>query len=109
MTGHNLLITLLGVAFLRSAAIDLSRAVNIQNESGEKLEVYWLRPGSGEAVKFRDIDNGAKIAINSFVNHTFMLREGPTSSACDNDDDDCHVNYIRVTEDEKQSKYRVRS
>jgi hypothetical protein len=105
MTGFNLLITLLGVSFLRSAAINLSRAVDIQNESGEKLEMYWLRPDSGEAVKFRDIDNGAKLVINSFVNHTFMLREGPVSHACDGEEENCHVNYITVTEEEKQSKW----
>jgi hypothetical protein len=104
MTGRNLLLTLLGVYFLRSAAVDLSRAVDILNESGEKLEVYWLRPGSGEAVRYTDLENGAKIEINSFINHTFMLREGPTSDACDSKGEDCHVNYITVTEDRQQSK-----
>lgn len=105
MTGRNLLLTLLGVYFLRSAAIDLSRAVDIQNESGEGLEVYWLQPGSGEAVRYTDLENGAKIHFNSFINHTFMLRErGPTSDACNSDNEDCHVNYITVTEDRHQSK-----
>ena len=105
MTGRNLLLALLGVCFLRSAAVDLRRAVDIQNESGERLEVYWLRPGSGEAVRYTDLANGAKIHFDSFINHTFMLREGTTSQPCDSNDEDCHVNYITVTEDRHQSKY----
>ena len=110
MTGRILLLTLLGVIFLQSEAVDLRRAVDIQNESGERLELYWLRPGSGEAVKYMDLENGAKIHFNSFINHTFMLREGTSRDACDsidNDacvDNDSHVNFITVTEDHNQSK-----
>ena len=104
MTGRNLLLTLLGV-FLSSlvSSSDLSRAVDIQNQSGNTLEVYWVNPRNGKAIRYSDLRSGAKLAINSYVNHTFMVRDGE-GETCNSEDEDCHVNYITVTESDHQSK-----
>lgn len=83
------------------AAVDRSRAVDISNESGHKLQVYWLSE-TGEAVRYADVMNGDKAIINSFVNHTFMLRD--ESSSCDNEDENCHVNYITVSDEHKRQR-----
>lgn len=93
------------LAVSHCVAFDHSRAVDISNESGHKLQVYWLRPETGEAVRYADVLNGDKAVINSFVNHTFMLRD--ESSSCEEQDENCHVNYITISDEHKrQRKYR---
>ena len=95
----SLLFMLLGVC---SSAVDLSRELDIWNDSGNKVQVYWLHPGTGEAVRYADVKSGSKAVINSFVNHTFMLRDGNETDTCV--DENCHVNYVTVTEDHKRQR-----
>lgn len=85
---------------LHCDASDLSRAVDISNESGHKLEIYWLRPETGEAVRYADVQSGDKAKINSFVNHTFMLRD--ETSTCEEQEENCLVNYITVSDEHKR-------
>lgn len=98
-----LLLLVLGVLHC-SLAADLSRAVDIVNDSGHKLQVYWVRPENGEAVPYSAINSGAEAMINSYVNHTFMIRD--ETDDCGGDEN-CHVNYVTVTEENKrQRKYK---
>jgi len=97
MMTHSLLLTLLlGALHCCSSALDLSCAVDILNESGHKLNVYWLRPGTGEAVRYADVKSGATAVINSFVNHAFMIRD--EVDECNEQEENCHVQYITVTD-----------
>jgi len=96
MTRSLLLTLLLGALHCCSSAVDLSRAVDISNESGHKLQVYWLRPETGEAVRYTDVTSGATAVINSFVNHTFMIRD--EEDECNEQEENCHVQYITVTD-----------
>lgn len=105
MTIISRLLLLLAVCHCCSA-VDLSRALDIWNESGHKLRVYWLRPETGEAVRFKDVESGAKFVINSFVNHTFMVRD--ETSECQAHEENCHVNYITVSdENDRQREFIV--
>lgn len=82
------------------AAVNLSRMLDIWNESGHKLQIYWLKPDTGEAVRYADVKIGDKAKINSFVNHTFMVRDD--TEECEENEEACHVTYITVGEDDER-------
>lgn len=44
------------------------------NKSGTRLQVLWVSP-TGDQVPFSDIYNGARVSVDSFVNHTFVIRQ----------------------------------
>ncbi len=54
-----------------------SRPIQIKNESGKRAEVYWVDPTSGKMVKQTSsfLVNGQTLELNSFVNHTFLVKE----------------------------------
>jgi hypothetical protein len=68
--------------------------------------VYWLEPETGKAVRYADVMDGGKTVINSFVNHTFMIRD--ESSSCEEQDENCHVNYITVSDEHKRQLIHVK-
>lgn len=99
---YSFLVAALLLVLTRTTA-QKNHAINILNDSAEKVEIYWLKPNSGEAVRYSDVQAGSSLKINSFVNHTFMLREGSVDDVyCHNQEEDCHVNYITVSEDTTQ-------
>jgi hypothetical protein len=59
------------------------------NKSGAKLQVLWVNP-KGEHVPFSNVYNGARLAIESFVNHSFVLRQTNDSTQ------ESRMNYITV-------------
>ncbi len=83
------------------------RNINIHNESGAKVELYWIHPNTREAVLQSTpyIYNGATFALNSFVSHAFEIREIPGKSGkCAGNDDTCRVGYFAVNENDEQGK-----
>ncbi|KAL7550514.1 hypothetical protein ACHAWF_013733 [Thalassiosira exigua] len=57
------------------------RPIQIKNESGSKAAVYWVHPTSGEVVlQSGGMVDGQTLSLNSFVNHTFLVRELPDES-----------------------------
>lgn len=58
------------------------RPIEIKNESGKKTEVYWVNPSSDELVLQTPggMVNGQSLNLNSYVNHTFLVRELPDES-----------------------------
>ncbi len=94
------------IAAVKSAAQD-PRNINIHNESGSKVEIYWIHPDTKETVLQSSpyIYNGATFALNSFVSHAFEAREIPGKSGkCAGKDDTCRVGYFAVNENDNQSK-----
>ncbi|KAL7527718.1 hypothetical protein ACHAXR_002093, partial [Thalassiosira sp. AJA248-18] len=56
------------------------RPIQISNESGKKTELFWVNPSSGEMVMHGAMVNGQTLNLDSFVNHTFLVRELPDES-----------------------------
>lgn len=86
-----------------------ARSFALMNNSGHRVEVYWMHVQTNELViqSSPHVYNGATFNLNSFVGHKFELRElpGQKSGECgrkDSDDKSCRVNYLTVSENEDQ-------
>jgi hypothetical protein len=60
---------------------DAKRAIQILNESGRRVDVFWVNPDSGELVKQTEpfVHNGGTLPLESWLTHTFQVRELPSS------------------------------
>jgi hypothetical protein len=52
----------------------IPKHITILNKSGTRLQVLWVSP-TGQQVPFSDVYNGARMGVDSFVNHTFIVRQ----------------------------------
>lgn len=79
------------------------RAIEFQNHSGSRVEVYWMHPQTGEAVLQSKpfVKNGGVLDLNSYAGHVFQLREMPSTfnGACD--EGECKMSFAIVTENEE--------
>jgi len=89
------------------------RAIHIVNESGRRIDVYWVHPDTKELVKQTDpfVYSGASLPLNSFAGHTFQVREipGSKSGVCGDPDREstigtCRMTYFTVNDNHEQSK-----
>eukprot|EP01082_Thalassiosira_pseudonana_P001630 g843.t1 g843 contig10:832898-833890(+) len=91
----------------------LERPISIINESGQRLELYWV--GSNDEMVLQSPPNGMQkgqtLSLNSYVNHTFVLRELPSASGTCNEGTKysspsvspvCKTRYITVNEHNDQ-------
>jgi hypothetical protein len=81
------------------------RSINIHNDSGNKVEIYWIHPQTSEAVLQSNpfIYHGATFSLNSFVTHSFEAREIPgRSGKCKSKDNTCGVGYFSVNDNDDQ-------
>jgi hypothetical protein len=87
---------------------DHSRGLLIMNESGRRVEIYWIDPDDGEAVLQSDpeIMDGTSLDLNSFVGHDFEVRELPAKSSgvCGGEDETCRVDYFTVNPNNDQGE-----
>ena len=97
--------------FLAMCQGDTARNIQIMNESGRRVEVHWVHPDTGEMVlqSTPDILNGASFALNSYVTHTFQVRElaGKKSGVCEGEDQTCRIDHFTVNSNKDQSEYRM--
>jgi hypothetical protein len=108
----NLRYGLVAVLLLLLGAIDAkdpkSRSIRIQNESGHKLEVYWVHPQTKEKSLQSDphVLNGATFNLNSFITHHFEVRElpGTKTGVCGGENQSCRLGYFTVNKNEDQGK-----
>ena len=88
-----------------------SRSIKILNESGSRVEVYWIHPQTreGTLMSSPNVMHGASFPLNSFVGHEFELRELPsaTSGECKSEDKVCHTASFAVSENDDQSECRI--
>jgi hypothetical protein len=102
------LLIVLGLSFFPSTLANLPRNIEIHNESGGKIEIYWIHPDTGEGVLQSNpfVYNGATFALNSFVSHAFEAREMPRKSGkCAGRDKTCRIGRFAVNSNDKQSIY----
>jgi hypothetical protein len=93
-------------------AADVPRTITIMNESGRRVEIYWISPDDGELVLQSDpeIPDGTSLELNSFVGHSFEVRElpGKKSGVCDGEGQTCRVDYFTVNPNNDQSEIIVK-
>ena len=85
-----------------------SRSIIIMNESSRRIEIHWVDPVTGDMVlqSEPDILDGASLELDSFVGHTFEVRELPAkkTGVCAGDDQTCRVNHFTVSSNNDQGK-----
>lgn len=72
----HLAVVLLILSPTPTSAQPVSRPIQITNESGKRAEVFWVDP-NGQLVKQTPsfLVNGQTLELNSYVNHTFLVKE----------------------------------
>jgi hypothetical protein len=100
-------VLLLFLALLSSPASGSpERSFSIINESGRRLEVHWIHPDTGEMVlqSTPDILAGANFALNSYVGHSFQIRElpGKKSGVCEGEGQVCRIGMFTVNKNNDQ-------
>ena len=103
-------ILLLLVVHVAQAA-DTARSIQIMNESGRRVEVHWVHPDTGEMVlqSTPDILHGASFALNSYVSHTFQVRELPAkkTGVCAGEGQVCRIDHFTVNSNQDQGELLV--
>eukprot|EP00581_Thalassiosira_minuscula_P013298 CAMPEP_0183711822 /NCGR_PEP_ID=MMETSP0737-20130205/7199_1 /TAXON_ID=385413 /ORGANISM="Thalassiosira miniscula, Strain CCMP1093" /LENGTH=461 /DNA_ID=CAMNT_0025940389 /DNA_START=65 /DNA_END=1450 /DNA_ORIENTATION=+ len=91
---------------IASNAQDTARSIQIMNESSRRVEVHWVHPDTGEMVlqSTPDILHGANFALNSYIGHTFEVRELPAkkTGVCGGEEESCRVDYFTVNSNQDQ-------
>ena len=96
----------LAVGLCLAAPSGVERNIKIVNESGGRIEVYWIHPQTreGSLMSTPDVQNGATFPLNSFVGHEFEIREKPskTTGVCKSADQTCKQGFFAVSENDDQ-------
>jgi len=100
-----LLLLLLGVA-----KGDTERSITMYNESGSKVEIYWVGSGNQKVLQTTpNLLHGANFNLNSYVGHTFEIKELPQkrTKQCINglEANVCGVSYFTVNDNADQIFY----
>ena len=100
---------IIGILALGVASVSggVSRAIQILNESGGKVQLFWIHPQTSERSLMSDpaIFNGASFPLNSFVGHAFEVREVPSPSTgkCSRaPDQKCRSAFFEVSAGDEQ-------
>lgn len=75
-------------------------AVEISNDSEQKVAVDWFNPMSREAVPFASMRSGETLQLKSFTNHTFVIHYDNETCA----DQYCRSSVITISDDDHQGK-----
>jgi 2OG-Fe(II) oxygenase superfamily len=78
----------------------LLRHFQVVNQSGKKVTVEWINPESGQSVPLGAPTNGESITFNSFVNHTFVIKE-------EDDNDDGNGGGDAVNSTHHEAYYKI--
>ena len=102
------LTALIGSTVVMASDSPDARNIQILNESGRRVDIHWIHPQTQEMVlqSTPDIMAGASFALNSFVTHSFQVRElaGKKSGVCEGTEGECRVDYFTVNENTDQGE-----
>lgn len=108
MTLASILLMVLQVLSVAHAAHPTERSITIMNESGRRVVIHWVHPDTGEMVLQSDPDvlNGASMDLNSYVGHTFQVRELPAkkTGVCGGEGEVCRVDHFTVNTNSDQGE-----
>jgi len=102
MNKQSLLAFLVGSFSSVALCNDLQHHIEILNRSGGKIEVSWINPNNGQQVPYSDLENGSQFALDSYINHTFVVTEVGDDTC--SSQKDCRVGYLTVSEEVDQGK-----
>jgi 2OG-Fe(II) oxygenase superfamily len=85
----------------------INRHIKIVNESGTKVQVYWIHPQTRDASLMSDphVVVGAEFPLESYVGHEFEVREladANTGECTKSADKVCRQTYFKVTDNDEQ-------
>jgi hypothetical protein len=90
------------------------RQINVVNESGGNIDIFWINSKTSEAhAMATSVKHGMDQPLNSFVGHTFEIRESPDleTGLCGagHGDQFCRGGMFSVSEDDvdQQSKWNM--
>lgn len=108
---NKLHILLLLLLLQLTSAVETSRSITIMNESGRRVDLHWVHPDTGEMVMQSDPDllNGASQDLNSYVGHTFQVRELPAkkTGVCAGEGEVCRIDHFTVNSNQDQGEYII--
>jgi len=88
---------------------DYRRSIDFINDSGRRFEVFWVSENTGELVLQlpNPVAPGATTTLNSFVSHTFELREAPSVNTgdCSGEGNTCHSVRFTLNENHNQAVF----
>jgi hypothetical protein len=70
--------------------------LEILNDSGANLQVFWINPSTGQQMPFSQMYNGAHLSVDSFVNHTFVIRQTKLETK------ESRIGYVKVSNTDNQ-------
>jgi hypothetical protein len=97
-------------AIVGYAARSPNRNIQMLNDSGSRIEVYWVHPDSGERrlMSTNPVLFGATFPLQTFVGHEFELRELPSEKTgeCKSADQTCRQAGFVISENDDQGAFR---
>jgi len=83
-----------------------TRSIKIVNNSGPRLELYWVHPDTrvGSLMSAPSISNGGDFSLDSYIGHEFEIRELPSKRTgfCESEGQICRNGYFVVSENAEQ-------
>lgn len=89
------------------------RSIQIVNESGRRVDVFWVNPDTGELIRQTEpfVYNGGTLPLTSYIGHTFEVRELPSSKTgyCGDPSNEasvgtiCRMGTFTVNENDQQT------
>ncbi|CAB9508572.1 Prolyl 4-hydroxylase [Seminavis robusta] len=86
-------------ALLPSAGAGGPHNVMISNDSEEGIVVDWFNPSTGKPMVFSRLGQGESVRVNSFVNHTFLLRADGDNCTTE---ELCRYSTVVITDNDDQ-------
>lgn len=110
---------LLNVMFMTETVLGntktTQRSIQIVNESGRRVDVFWVNPDTGELIRQTEpfVYNGGTLPLTSYIGHTFEVRELPSSKTgyCGDPSNEatvgtiCRMGTFTVNDNDQQSKF----
>lgn len=93
-------------AIVGYAARSPNRSIQMLNDSGSRIEVYWVHPDTAERrlMSTNPVLFGATFPLQTFVGHEFEMRELPSENTgvCKSADQTCRQASFVISENDDQ-------
>ena len=99
-------IVLLLISPLLACSRNVDRSLRILNESGARVELYWVHPETRAASLMSTpfIYDGATFPLKTFVGHEFEVRELPSTKTGECGDQTCKIGFFVISGNDDQRK-----
>lgn len=96
-------------ACLVQAARSLKRSIQMLNESGNRIEIYWVHPQTKESklMSQAPVVPGARFPLQTYVGHEFEMRELPfeKTGECNSTEKTCRITSFVVSDNDDQGMF----